>query len=240
MTVQTPLTGPTPKHVQLREVILGMARPGEAIPSERDLCRDYGVSRATVRAAIGGLVADGMLQRVQGLGTFAVQPRLESRLHLASFTEDMRRRGLRPSTQVVGLRAKMPPPEVAQALSLGQGERTWLLERVRLADDEPIAFEAGWYPVRLAPDLDAADLSQSLYAVLAERYGLVIDYAEQTLWGEPAAGRLATLLRAPIGVPLLVFRRLSKANGIPVEHVVSHYRGDRYQVHMQLENREPS
>ncbi len=63
MGAQARLTGPTPKHQQLRELILAMARPGEAIPSERQLAADYGVSRSTVREAVGGLVADGMLER---------------------------------------------------------------------------------------------------------------------------------------------------------------------------------
>ena len=65
---RSPLVGATPKHQQLRDLILGMARPGEPIPSERALAATYGISRATVREAIGGLVADGLLQRVQGLG----------------------------------------------------------------------------------------------------------------------------------------------------------------------------
>jgi GntR family transcriptional regulator len=84
------------------------------------------------------------------------------------------------------------------------------------------------------PDLDTEDLTGSLYTLLAERYGLVIDAAEQTLWGEAAEGATARRLEAPVHTPLLVFRRLSSAGGRPVEYVVSRYRGDRYQVHMSL------
>lgn len=231
------LTGATPKHQQLRALILGMATPGEAIPSERQLSADYGVSRATVRAAVGGLVADGMLERVQGLGTFAVRPRLESHLHLASFTDDMRRRGATPSTRVLALAAHVPPPEVAQALGLGTRERAWQVERLRLADDEPMALEEGWYPEPLFPDLDAHDLTDSLYGLLADHYGRVIDAAEQTLWADPPTTRVADLLRMPPSTPTLVFQRRSTAQGVPVEHVTSHYRGDRYRIHMDLDGR---
>lgn len=231
------LTGATPKHQQLRALILGMATPGQAIPSERQLSADYGVSRATVRAAVGGLVADGMLERVQGLGTFAVHPRLESHLHLASFTDDMRRRGATPSTRVLTLAAHVPPPEVATALALGTRERAWQVERLRLADDEPMALETGWYPEALFPDLDAHDLTDSLYRLLADQYGRVIDAAAQTLWAQTPTPRLVELLALPDATPTLVFQRRSTAQGVPVEHVTSYYRGDRYRIHMDLDGR---
>ena len=94
--------------------------------------------------------------------------------------------------------------------------------------------EQGWYPEPLLPGLNRADLGGSLYEIFAERYGLVIDAAEQTLWGETADPTLARTLDAPVHTPLLVFRRVSSAAGRPLEYVVSRYRGDRYQLHMSL------
>lgn len=227
--------GPSPKHQQLRELLIAMVVPGHSIPSERDLMVTYGVSRATVRKAIDGLVADGLLQRTHGLGTFATQPRLESRLHLASFSQDMRRRGLAPSTRLISLTSAVPPEDVAAALGLTEGRPAWHIVRIRLADDSPIAHEDGWYTADLLPDLDAQDVGGgSLYQIMATHYGCIVDHAEQTLWGEAADVGLASLLQAPQGTPLLVFRRISSAGGRPVEHVVSRYRGDRYQIHMEL------
>jgi len=84
------------------------------------------------------------------------------------------------------------------------------------------------------PGLDTADLTGSLYTLFASSYDLVIDGAEQTLWGEAAEGATARRLEASVHTPLLVFRRVSTAAGRPVEYVVSRYRGDRYQVHMSL------
>jgi GntR family transcriptional regulator len=110
----------------------------------------------------------------------------------------------------------------------------WRIDRVRLADDQPIALENGWYPRDLLPGLDRQDLGGSLYEVLRSVYGLGIDTAEQTLWGESADATTARRLEAPVHTPLLVFRRVSTAAGRPVEYVVSRYRGDRYQVHMSL------
>ncbi len=230
--------GPRSKHVQLRNALAELAvhelGPDAAIPSERVLMSTYGVSRSTVRKSIDSLVADGLLHRVHGKGTFVARPRLESRLHLASFSQDMRRRGLTPSTVLLGVEPDRPPTEVAAALGLDHDAPAWRLDRVRLADGRPIALENGWYPHADLPDLDRQDLGGSLYEVLRSVYGLGIDSAEQTLWGESSDAATARRLDAPLHTPLLVFRRVSCARGHPLEHVVSRYRGDRYQIHMSL------
>jgi GntR family transcriptional regulator len=230
--------GPRPKHAQLTDALTALVTdelgPDAAIPSERDLMTTYDVSRSTVRKAIDTLVADGLLHRIQGKGTFVARPRLESRLHLASFSQDMLRRGLTPSTVLLGVEADTPPGEVASALELGPDELAWRLDRVRLADGRPIALENGWYPQKPLPGLDRQDLGGSLYQVFERVYGFGIDSAEQTLWGESAEGATADRLDAPVHTPLLVFRRVSRAGSLPLEYVVSRYRGDRYQIHMSL------
>jgi len=230
--------GPRPKHAQLSDVLADLAvhelGPDAAIPSERELMTAYDVSRATVRKAIDSLVADGLLHRIHGKGTFVARPRLESRLHLASFSQDMRRRGLTPSTRLLDVELDEPPADVAKALDLSTDGQAWRLDRVRLADGQPIALENGWYPRSLLPGLDRHDLGGSLYELLADVYDLSIDSAEQTLWGETADAAMARRLDAPVHTPLLVFRRVSYAAGRPLEYVVSRYRGDRYQLHMSL------
>ncbi len=227
--------GPLPKHQQMRELIVGLAVPGQSIPSERELALQYGVSRATVRQAIDGLVTDGLLQRILGKGTFAVQPRLVSQLHLASFSQDMRQRGLVPSTRLLAAARTLPPPRARASLDLAEGESAWRVRRVRLADGEPIALEDGYYPCRLFPDLGTLDLvGGSLYRLMGEHYGLWVDQAEQTLWGECIDAECAEILSTSTDTPLLVFLRHSKAGREPVEYVISKYRGDRYQLHMSL------
>jgi GntR family transcriptional regulator len=230
--------GPLPKHAQLSAILVELASrelgPGAMIPSERELMERYDVSRSTVRKAIETLISDGVLQRAHGKGTFVSTPRLESRLHLASFSQDMRRRGLTPSTRLLAVDSGVPPPDVSRSLGLTPRGRAWRIERVRLADGVPIALERGWYAQRPLPDLDRQDLTGSLYELFTSRYGLGIDHAEQTLWAEAADDELGRLLDAPVHTPLLVFRRESAARDVPLEHVVSHYRGDRYQLHMSL------
>lgn len=230
--------GPVPKHQQLRRILTEHAAAGSGpdapIPSERELTSRYGVSRSTVREAINQLVHDGILYRIHGKGTFTARPRVQSHLHLASFTEDMRRRGHEPSTRVCSAALAPAPGEVAQALGLPVGTGTWRLERLRLADGEPMARELGWYAAGRTPGLDGQDLTGSLYALLAGRYGLVIDRGEQVVWAEAADRHTARVLAVPPRAPVLVFTRTSSAGGAPVEHVTSWYRGDRYQVQMSL------
>ena len=132
--------GPRPKHAQLRDALAELATselaPDTAIPSERELMTTYDVSRATVRKAIDALVVDGLLQRIHGRGTFVARPRLESRLHLASFSQDMRRRGLTPSTRLLERRARP---------SAGRGRRGARARRRRPG------LEAGPGPARRRP-----------------------------------------------------------------------------------------
>jgi GntR family transcriptional regulator len=231
--------GPVPKHAQLRAILIDLADnhlgPDAPIPSERVLMARFNVSRATVREAVGQLVAEGRLVRIHGKGTFVGRERVETQLHLASFTEDMRRRGLDPATLVRSIVEVEPPEPVRAALGLAEGEHVWRVERLRLAGGVPMALEIGHYPARLLPGLVAQDLSGSLYTLVATRYGLTIDRAEQTVWAEVADRAHGSLLGVPPGAPLMVFRRTSSAGGVVVEHVTSWYRGDRYQVHMSLD-----
>lgn len=231
--------GPVPKHVQLRAILVDLAEnhlgPDAPIPSERDLMSRFGVSRATVREAIGQLVSEGRLYRIHGKGTFVGRERVESQLHLASFTEDMRRRGLDPATLVRSVVEQEASEPVRAALGLAAGEHVWRLERLRLAGGVPMALEIGYHPASLLPGLVSRDLSGSIYALFATRYGLTIDRAEQTVWSEVADRANGTLLGVPPGAPLMVFRRTSSAGPTAVEHVTSWYRGDRYQVHMSLD-----
>jgi GntR family transcriptional regulator len=159
-------------------------------------------------------------------------------LHLASFSQDMLGRGLSPSSTLLGIEAGTPPPEIARALGMrvseSRGRTAWHVIRVRLADGRPMALENGWYPRALLPRLDRHRLDESLYRLFAEAYGFTVDRAEQTLWGEAADPATARFLDAPRHTPLLVFRRVSRAGEQIVEHVVSRYRGDRYQLHMSL------
>lgn len=224
-----------PKHRVLQQALAVMAAdlgPGISIPSERDLMNRHSVSRATVRKAVDSLVHDGLLKRAQGKGTFVTGGRVQSTLHLASFSDDMRRRGLEPSSRVIGLSREPTSGSVAAFFG---GSAGWRLERLRLTDGVPMALEVDWVNAALVPELDTHDLTRSLYALLATQYASPIDTADQTVWAGEAEPWVADLLEVPVGAPLMVFERRSRSDGRPVEHVTSWYRGDRYALHMSLD-----
>lgn len=233
-------TGPRlqTKSAQLRSDLLDLAEnhlsSDAPLPSERLLMSRYGVSRATVRAAIAQLVSEGKLYTLHGKGTFVAPPRVQSSLHMASFTEDMRRRGLDPASLVRSAREEEPDDATRAALKLRPGDTTWRIERLRLAGGTPMALEIGHYPSRLLPGLLRKDLSSSLYQLLGMEYHVGVDSAEQQVWAEAADKAKGELLQVSPGAPLMVFRRTSSADATRVEYVTSWYRADRYQLHMIL------
>ncbi len=229
--------GVVPKHEQLRTILTDLAKslaPGDILPSERQLCADHGVSRITVRKAIEDLKGEGLLVRVPGKGTFVAHRAARSRLHLASFTEEMRRMGLEPSTVVLTVERAVPPARTASALALGDSAEAFHIRRLRLADGLPISIDDGWYPAGLLPGLDGLDLRQSIYRALAEQYGFTIDRAEQTVGAAEATRETAALLGLTARKPVLVADRVSFSGGHAVEHALTTYRGDRYELQMSL------
>lgn len=232
---------PVPKYFQLREILLDLIDSdelsiGAAIPSERELCQRFGLSRMTVRQAVDHLVSEGRLHRVPGKGTFVARPKIELALQLTSFTDDMRARGMEPGSRDLDRRIVRASAHLAKELGIAPGEEVHFIERLRTADGEPLSIERAHIPVRLAPDLAEHDLSgRSLYELLESRYGLVMDAGELTIDGGIADPSDADLLKLPRGGAVLLLQRRSFSGGVCAELGVSTYRADRYQLRTVLE-----
>ncbi|MEV0948239.1 GntR family transcriptional regulator [Rhodococcus sp. NPDC049939] len=231
-----------PKHEQLRAILLHKCtkelQHGDLMTSERKLMNDYGVSRITVREAIGQLVNEGYLVRVRGKGTFVARRRVQSKLHLASFTEEMRAQGHTPTTVVLLREERVAPEVTAKALGLAPKAVAYHIKRLRLADGEPVSVDDGWFNATAFPGLVDLDLTGSIYSATAERYGMPIDRAEQTVSADGANSEIATLLGIKKGAPVLFFDRVSFSGSTTVEHTRSWYRSDRYQVQMEVQAQE--
>ncbi|TDE41556.1 GntR family transcriptional regulator [Nonomuraea mesophila] len=232
---------PVPKYFQLREILLDLIDSdelsiGAAIPSERELCQRFGLSRMTVRQAVDHLVSEGRLHRVPGKGTFVARPKIELALQLTSFTDDMRARGMIPGSRDLDRRIVRASAHLAKELGIQPGEEVHFIERLRTADGEPLSIERAHIPVKLAPGLADHDLSdKSLYELLEGRYGLVMDAGELTIDGGIADPSDADLLKLPRGGAVLLLQRRSFAGGVCAELGVSTYRADRYQLRTVLE-----
>lgn len=219
-------------------VVSGEFGPDERIPAEAQLCREYGVSRITVRKAIDELVREGLLYTRQGKGTFVTAQKLRRRLpRLYSFSEDMRETGRMPSSTVIEFTESDCDGRDAAMLQLtGDGRRVFRLMRVRRADGVPILLETTIVPANLCPGLDEHDLAVgSLYSLLRDGYGLELNDAEETYEVTLLRSAEARLLDCPGGTPAFRIQRVARlADGRPFELTRSLARGDSTQFVVHL------
>jgi len=220
-----------PLYHQLKQQIREQARrlePDTMIPSEKELMDLSGVGRATVRRAISDLVQEGFLQTHQGRGTLTARPRIEAALSRpAGFTETMTRLGRSPSTKVLLLERIEASPDVASHLGVDAGEGIYVIERLRLIDDEPCMVERTHMPERNAPGLIDQDLCCSLYELLASEYGIEPATGSETVVAVNADRHLASVLDVPLASALLATVRVTTTStGVPFEYTLRHARGD--------------
>jgi GntR family transcriptional regulator len=233
----------TTKQSQTRDQVLDLIEQvgvGNAIPSERQLSQDLGVSRLTVRAAIDELAREGHLVRRRGSGTFVSEPKIAQELTMTSFSEEMRRRGMRPGSQTLALDVKLAGAYLGRCLHVSPSERIVVAERLRLADGESMAIETLHVPERLVPGLTRADFDEtSFYDLLAERYGIEIVGGVQTIEPTVTNEEESEILGVPLHSPAFQFERTTRSAAGIVEFVRSIYRGDRYRLVTELSRPAP-
>ncbi len=227
-------SSPLPLYYQLRTLLLdrienGDLRPGDLVPTERELIDCYGVSRITVRQAVNSLMADGLLYRQRGRGTFVRRNRIEQQLAtLTDFYEEMADRGLTPSTRILSAEMIEPDGAVVAKLRLGGGEKALRLVRVQMGNDEPMALDISHFPSDLGERLLKEKPVRAIYAFL-EGIGVELDWADQAIESTLADEFTARQLGIKRGMPvLLVERTVYSADGRPVEYTRAFYRADRY------------
>jgi GntR family transcriptional regulator len=226
------------KQAQVRDAVLeliGRLTVGEAIPAERRLAVELGVSRPTLRAAIDELVRDGLLLRRHGKGTFVSEPKIALPLAMTSFSEDMARRGMRPGSRILSFDGITAGAKLGQRLRVSPGEPLWTIRRLRLADAETMAIELLHVPRRLLPGLRREQLEGTSFYELLAGHGIVVVSGIQTIEPTVTSDEESRILGVPVHSPAFLFERVSEsADGEPVEFVRSLYRGDRYTLVTEL------
>jgi GntR family transcriptional regulator len=209
---------------------------GDAIPSERQLSADLGMSRLTVRAALDDLVREGHLVRKRGAGTFVSEPKIAQELTMTSFTDDMQHRGMVPGSRTLELNVVSAGARLGRLLHVSPSEPVVVAKRLRLADHETMAIEDLHVRESLVPGLTGKDLEErSFYELLRHRFGIAPVSGMQAVEPTVTNDAESELLGVPLHSPAFLFERITKAAcGDVVEYVRSIYRGDRYRLVSEL------
>lgn len=235
-----------PKYLQIQESIASWIssadfKPGEMIPSERELCEQFGVSRMTVRQAISNLVTTGALRRVQGLGTFIAEPKNEYDIGLlVSYTQSVLRRGKRPSGKLLQFDQIIADDKIAQLLSVNLGQKLYHLVRIRFSDNEPMVLESCYFPYDRCPGIEKFDVeNESIYRIWREEYGITFGKIRQSLEPGLASEFEANAFGIPPGSLLMLVERISyDILGVPVEYAHDVHRGEnsRFVAELTIDN----
>jgi GntR family transcriptional regulator len=212
---------------------------GTAIPSERQLSADLGVSRLTLRAALDDLAREGYLVRRRGSGTYVQQPKISQELTITSFSDDMRRRGMIAGSRTLSMSTILAGARLGRSLNVSPSEQIVVVKRLRLADGEPMAIETLHIPEAMVPGLTPKALTGSFYDLLRDRYGVTIAEGIQAIEPTVTNEEESEVLGVPLHSPAFLFERTSRDDGgRTVEFVQSVYRGDRYRIVTELGRRD--
>jgi len=228
-------------YIQIRDtlreqIMTGVLKPGEKLPSEDDLAARFGVSRMTVRRGISDLVDMGMLYRRRGVGTIVSQFHLErDHNRLADFFETARAEGFEPEVRLLGKEVVPAKLAIAEALGLQESEPLIRIQTLRLANGVPITLYEEYVPYKLCPMLLTEDMRNRAAWQVLEEQGFAIKFAVQRLEARLADARTAALLNIEEDAPILFKNRIIYIeDGTPVELIHCHNHGNLYSSKMTL------
>jgi GntR family transcriptional regulator len=232
-----------PLYYQLAEKITeeiknNNLKEDEKLPSEREYCERYKVSRSTVREAVKHLEQTGLLYRIQGKGTF-VSPKMmkQNLLEFYSFTEEMKKIGKTPTSIIKSFKIITADNEISKKLNIQEKSRVYFLERIRLADEIPIMVEKTYLPLSRFPRLTKNDFIENpMYTVFMNEYNVTFEKAvEKFSVAKPAKDILKKLLLMP-DIPCIKLERSTYEKDKIIEYTIGIIRGDRFQFEVILDN----
>lgn len=219
-----------------RAITSGEAAVGSLLPSEAELCSAFGISRNTVRQAIGALEEDGFVVRKRGKGTFVADPAMRRKHVEYSFTTEISQQGKMPSSTVVDFCVVPAEAHIREIMGLGADERVYRFTRVRNVDGRPLIVETSFYPEQIYPNLTQEMVQTHSFYSLLYHVGVVPVSAQDSYEAVVLGEREAALLDCPVGSPAFFHRRCTTGeNGHVYEYTMSHMRADRMKlsVHFQ-------
>ncbi len=228
-----------PYYVQIKTYLRTLAaekKANERMPSEAELSSRFNVSRGTAKQAITELVNEGLLYRRQGKGTFVSEPRITRSFdRLPSFTEDIRRMGKGPQTQILSIKQVPPLPNLIPLFSLNPGEMVCKFKRVVSTEGTPVVVVTSYLNPHFYPDLKAEDIENSLYEALKQKYGFIPSKARDTYSIVDISPRTASLLKCSKDQSVCFSQRIGYIDsGEAVEYVESFIRSDRFKFNIYV------
>ncbi|MBI3526087.1 MAG: GntR family transcriptional regulator [Betaproteobacteria bacterium] len=234
---------PVPLYTQIKEVLRtrilgGTYKPHQQIPSESEMMNSFGVSRITVRQALGDLQKEGMIFKIHGKGAFVSKPKAFQNIgQLQGFGEAMARMGYETFSQLVSIKTLAAGRAVGAKLKIKEREQVTELRRVRYLNREPISLDVSYLPKTIGDRLAKEDLAhRDIFLILENDYGLSLGQAELQIEAMLADDSLARLLKIEEGSPVLRIERLTfTAAGQPLDYEHLFYRGDAFQYRLRIE-----
>ncbi len=232
----------TTAYERVRNIIEENIRSGKypesaKLPTEREMCIHFGVSRITIRRAMEALSSDGLIEKQQGRGTF-VRPRkivlpLSS---VYSFSENLREQNILPSTRLLSLSHIVAQPPLESILQLCPGHMICVVNRLRLADEVPFAYETSYLPSEYLGDAKGDEIAQNgLYNTMAKHAGIRPDKAVETFEAVLSPAYVTTALGRKGALCVMQLDRVASYQGKIVEYCSSFIAGDKYRFRVTLE-----
>lgn len=234
---------PTPLYTQIREILRqrileGTYQPHQQMPSESELIKAFGVSRITVRQALGDLQRAGLVFKIHGKGTYVSKPKAFQNIgRLQGFGEAMSSMGYETFSQLISIKTITAGRAVAPRLKVKEREQITELRRVRYLNREPISLDVTYVPKEIGDRLAKEDLAhRDIFLILENDYGLSLGQADIQIEAMIADETLARLLKIEESAPVLRIERLTyTADGKPLDYEHLYYRGDAFQYRLRIE-----
>jgi len=231
-----------PLYYQLMDIIIeeinsGKYKENDKLPSERELCEMYDISRATVRQTIQELEKEGYIYKEHGKGTFVSPERFkQDLLKFYSFTEEMKKLGKTPSSKVIDFEIVEVDDKIAKKMKMKLGEIVYKFTRLRLADAKPIMLETSYIPYERFKGISRIDLEQNaMYDIFTKRYNTVFSKAEESFQPVLTKENESKLLENQTGSPSMMIERITYEGDKIIEYTVGIARGDRFKYCVVLE-----
>ncbi|RCW48702.1 GntR family transcriptional regulator [Halanaerobium sp. MA284_MarDTE_T2] len=231
-----------PLYYQLYDIIINKIEAGEykehdKLPSERELCDEYDISRATVRRTMTELEKNGYIYKEQGKGIF-ISPKAfkQDLLHFYSFTEEMKKIGRKPSSEVINFEIISASKKLARKLKTDIDIKLYKFTRLRLADDEAMMLETTYLPVARFKDLNKDELDQNaMYDIFRNKYKVKFSKAVECFKPVNTRASEAEILGVDQNIPSMMIERLTYEDKNIIEYTVGIARGDRFEFRVVLD-----